>query len=155
MPKSRERALLDIVTTSMRRLSDEDIDALIGGHARFVVEPIDPAPPSRGVINPATDSQLMKVIAGLQSAPSRDEANAILGNANLRSVELRKLMRLLDLPVSRTDTVDKLHYKIVDSTVGYKLRSSAIRGPQGSDSLKKPGPIQTNRETDPSSDDYS
>lgn len=153
MPRSRERMLLDIIVASMRRLSDRDIEALIDGQARFVLESIDPAPASRGVLNPATDSKLMKVIAELHSAPSRDEANAILGNANLRSVELRKLMRILDLPVSRTDTVDKLHYKIVDSTVGYKLRSNAIRGPQGSDSLKKPGPTQTTEDTNESSGD--
>lgn len=81
---------------------------------------------------------------------SRNEANNGLQEASLHAAELRKFMRILDLPVSRTDTVDKLHYKIVDSTVGYKLRSTAIRGPRNHDSPSSTDAREANLDGDDS-----
>jgi hypothetical protein len=38
------------------------------------------------------------------------------------------LAAALDLPAMKSDTVDRLRNRIVEAVIGYKLRSSAVRG---------------------------
>ncbi|WP_338887404.1 hypothetical protein [Rhodococcus sovatensis] len=130
MARSAERTLIDLVATFLKKLTDSDIKALLDGRARLAVDYTVPSKEGTDLGNADTDVaiRLAKIASTLQSALSRDEASDILSSSNLRAADLRKLMRILDLPVSRTDTVDKLHYKLIDSTVGFKLRSDAVRG---------------------------
>lgn len=128
MSRSTERTILELIATFLRRLTDRDIQSLIDGRARLVVAYNDPSADIAEVTDSAIETRLTKVARALQEASSRDEADAILRSSKLRSAELRKLMHILDLPVSRTDTVDRLHHKLVDSTVGFKIRSKAVRG---------------------------
>lgn len=145
MSRRTERMILALVASFLKKLTDRDIDALIDGRARLVVEHTDPPANSKDASDLDAENRLGEVARVLQSALSRDEANDILNSSNLRAAELRKLMRIMDLPVSRTDTVEKLHYKLIDSTVGFRLRSDAVRGNE-----TKPGgsPPPTNRVTD-------
>nr|VFK37093.1 MAG: hypothetical protein BECKSD772F_GA0070984_101019 [Candidatus Kentron sp. SD]VFK41170.1 MAG: hypothetical protein BECKSD772E_GA0070983_101017 [Candidatus Kentron sp. SD]VFK78281.1 MAG: hypothetical protein BECKSD772D_GA0070982_101112 [Candidatus Kentron sp. SD] len=41
---------------------------------------------------------------------------------------LTRLVRYLDLPLHRQETKERLKEKIIDATIGYRLRSRAIRG---------------------------
>jgi hypothetical protein len=128
MPPSKERILIGIISSFMKKLTDVDIEALVEGRARLVVEHAKPHTRSDNTTDHDSDRKLADVARRLRASSSRDVAGEILSSGQLRATELRKLMRVLDLPISKSDTVDKMRYKIIDSTVGYKLRSSAIRG---------------------------
>jgi hypothetical protein len=41
---------------------------------------------------------------------------------------LEKLARLMQLPIQREDTAERLRLKIVESAIGSRLRSDAIEG---------------------------
>lgn len=59
---------------------------------------------------------------------SREEGIAHLDDLGLSRAGLEKLARALDLPVGRSDRVDRLKERIVEATIGYRLRSGAIKG---------------------------
>ncbi len=68
---------------------------------------------------------LKERLSGIQS---REEALKALEEACPTGKQLEQLARSLDLPVQREDTVQRLRDKIVEATVGFKLRSDAIQG---------------------------
>lgn len=119
------RALARAIASFFRGLTDEDIAALASGDARIVVE-YRRAPrrktPSRRV---AVDVNY--VHEELSRASSREEARAVLEELSPLREQLKQVAKHLDLPTPKSDTVDRLRDRIVDGTVGFRLRSDAIR----------------------------
>ena len=59
---------------------------------------------------------------------NRDEGQAFLDGLRLSKLELQELAGSLDMPVSKSDTVGKLKDLVIEATIGFRLRSNAIRG---------------------------
>jgi hypothetical protein len=59
---------------------------------------------------------------------SRERLQDFLSKKYARKTDIEPVMRALRIPVIKTDTYDVMIDKIVDATVGYRLRSQAIRG---------------------------
>lgn len=59
---------------------------------------------------------------------TREELQRFLSKTYPRKSEIEPLLRSLRIPVIKTDAYDSMIDKIVDATVGYRLRSQAIRG---------------------------
>jgi hypothetical protein len=72
--------------------------------------------------------EIKKVVSHLQSLSSREDGLALLDERCKTKTNLMKFARVLDLPVDHEDTVEKLRDKIVEATIGFRLRSEAIRG---------------------------
>lgn len=69
-----------------------------------------------------------KIRERLSTFSSRDDAERYLSENVQKKADLVLLARDMEIPIHSTDTGEKIRDKIVDSTVGYKLRSQAIRG---------------------------
>ncbi len=63
----------------------------------------------------------------LISFDSREEGMEYLAEKCQRKDELELLVRHLDLPVSKKDSIEKLREKVIEATIGYRLRSKAIQ----------------------------
>ncbi len=59
---------------------------------------------------------------------SRDELSDHIRNLYPAKADVEAVARALRLPVMKTDNTDTLVERVVGATLGYKLRSSAIRG---------------------------
>jgi hypothetical protein len=72
--------------------------------------------------------QVGEIADKLRALPSREMGDAFLQSElpNRRSLEM--LARFLQLPVQRDDSVERLRAKIVENTIGSRLRSDAIQG---------------------------
>jgi hypothetical protein len=68
------------------------------------------------------------IAAELQTLQSRDAGDVLLREKVPNRSGLESIARFLHLPVQRDDTVDKLRAKIVENTIGSRLRSDAIQG---------------------------
>lgn len=68
------------------------------------------------------------IAAQLQALQSRDSGDALLREKAPNRSGLEAIARFLQLPVQRDDTVDRLRAKIVENTIGSRLRSDAIQG---------------------------
>jgi hypothetical protein len=64
----------------------------------------------------------------LQQLSSREAGESFLKDEISNRQGLEQLARFLQLPVQRDDTVERLRAKIVENTIGSRLRSSAIQG---------------------------
>lgn len=67
------------------------------------------------------------VADALATAATRADATAILEREGVSKVVLEKLARRFDLPVLRSDPVDRLRQRIVEHAVGFRINSDAIR----------------------------
>jgi hypothetical protein len=67
----------------------------------------------------------------LQTLQTRDAGDALLRERVPNRSGLEAIARFLQLPVQRDDSVDRLRAKIVENTIGSRLRSDAIQGKDG------------------------
>ncbi|MFB6956624.1 hypothetical protein ACFCYB_06180 [Streptomyces sp. NPDC056309] len=119
--------VLKQVSSLLRRLTPEDIENLIAGRARLTCEEI----PRKGAIRKTTAPDIPdpeEVKAALSALDSREEGLAYLEELGLNRQKLRLLASAFDLPVPRSDTVERIKDRLVEATIGYRISSEAIRG---------------------------
>lgn len=68
------------------------------------------------------------VIKALTMLANRQEAQALLDSRFPTKKNLEAIARRLDIPIVRQDKVEELRDKIVEATVGARIRSQAIQG---------------------------
>ncbi len=72
--------------------------------------------------------EVQEIATKLLTLRSREDGEALLKNEVHIRRALEALARFLQLPVQRDDTVERLRAKIVENTIGSRLRSEAIQG---------------------------
>lgn len=117
------------VANFLRTLTAEQVDQLNSGEARIVLEQRTGRSRKGGVANQRLQNvDLTGVRAILQDMNSREEGRAFLDELRLPRSALQEFAHSLDMLVNKSDTVDKLKDLVVEATIGYRLRSNAIRG---------------------------
>jgi hypothetical protein len=85
---------------------------------------------SHGKISPTEAEQIS---TELRALPAREIGDAFLQRELPNRRALETLARFLQLPVQRDDTVERLRAKIIENTIGSRLRSDAIQGKNNQD----------------------
>jgi hypothetical protein len=128
MTKRRETAaLLRLVAGFLERLTDVEVRALLEGKASLHVESVPPFAHTRSK-SKVRSADPTAIADALRQSRTREEATAVLTQEGVSRVVLEKLARRMDLPVLRSDSVDRLRQRIVESTIGFRINSEAIRG---------------------------
>jgi hypothetical protein len=84
--------------------------------------------PQRNVLELAA-----KMRVDFEQMETREEGAEYLARLELGRDDLRRVVSALDLPMTHADNMERLRNRIVESLIGYRLRSRAIRGtPRGS-----------------------
>jgi hypothetical protein len=83
----------------------------------------------RSLLPPDTSTE--DAIAQITSLSSRQDAQDFLDSKFPSKKALEILARKLDIPIIRQDRVEDLRDKIVEATVGARMRSQAIQGTTG------------------------
>lgn len=68
-----------------------------------------------------------EAITFLNSMQSREEASSYFSTNDLKKADLEAICKQLDLPFTKKENMKTLQEKIIEGTVGYKLRSQAIQ----------------------------
>lgn len=68
-----------------------------------------------------------EAITFLNSMQSREEASSYFSTNDLKKADLEAICKQLDLPLTKKENIKTLQEKIIEGTVGYKLRSQAIQ----------------------------
>jgi lipopolysaccharide biosynthesis regulator YciM len=71
---------------------------------------------------------LHQIAQQLQELDTRNSGEVLLKEKIANRETLESLARFLQLPVQRDDTIERLRAKIVENTIGSRLRSDAIQG---------------------------
>ncbi|NQZ33361.1 MAG: hypothetical protein HRU06_18995 [Oceanospirillaceae bacterium] len=124
--KSNDYAdFLNILTKKVRALSEEDIRRVLLGENELILSVAEKKSANSNKITPV-EIDVEKILGSLNEAKDRDTALDLLSSINKTSLE--QVARALDIAIQRTDKIDTLRRKIVEYTVGARLRSSAIQG---------------------------
>ncbi|SEF52403.1 hypothetical protein [Nitrosomonas ureae] len=79
-------------------------------------------------INQVNEIDLVDVINKLIAFPNREEAQRFLDTHYCTRKSVEPIARKLDIPISRQDKLEILRDKIIEATVGARIRSQAIQG---------------------------
>jgi ubiquinone biosynthesis protein UbiJ len=110
------------------RHPDQEL-APIFGQAATLMQTVDRQKKNHGYSPGKSGSQDVEEIAAkLQTLRSREAGERLLQDEAPHRPALEALARSLQLPVQRDDTIERLRAKIVENTIGSRLRSEAIRG---------------------------
>jgi hypothetical protein len=71
------------------------------------------------------------VVEKMRSLKGRDEGVALLREAAPTKSKLILVAKALDVPVLKQNTAEEIVAKIVETTIGFRIRSAAIRGGHG------------------------
>jgi hypothetical protein len=120
-------AFLKKLYRAAEALTDGDISVVVSGRKRLVVRTEEEAKAVEGNLNfePHDCTQLVGM---LKSAETREQAQQIIEEAKLTREDLARLAKALDLPIRRTEDSDRVIEKVIERTVGFRLRSQAIHG---------------------------
>jgi len=112
----------------LSKCSQEDLDMLAKGDAKLTLSTTS----TRKSVNKSKDFNIFVendlIVKNLYKVASRKAAYELLDEAKLTKAELEDLARYIDIPVSQRDNISRIKERIVENTVGHRLRSEAIQG---------------------------
>ncbi|MDR5739867.1 MULTISPECIES: hypothetical protein [unclassified Caballeronia] len=121
------RAAFRRIAEALESLSDEELKKFSDPQYSIELRAIrrrtkeEPSSPVPGI---SADEAIGQITA----LSSRHDAQALLDEKFPSKKALETLARRLDIPIVRQDKVDDLRDKIVEATVGARIRSQAIQG---------------------------
>nr|MDE6695640.1 hypothetical protein [Muribaculaceae bacterium] len=69
-----------------------------------------------------------EVIQRLESMHDKEKGKVYLESLNLKKAQYEKILKELDSPFDKKDNIARLISKIIEATIGFRLRSQAIQG---------------------------
>lgn len=86
-------------------------------------------PSSKEPNEPMSENSIVvsEAITFLNSMQSREEASSYFSTNDFKRADLESICKQLDLPFTKKENMKTLQEKIIEGTVGYKLRSQAIQ----------------------------
>lgn len=115
-------ALLKQFTRFVERLTAVDISNLSNGKKRLSIELVDGKKSTNEKIS---SINLQEIADSITKINSREDAEELV--KDFKKADLLRLAKILDIPVQGNEDIVRLKEKVIESTVGFKLRSQAIQ----------------------------
>lgn len=113
------------VARFLANLTSEELEDLAAGRAAIELVQKRRAVRSRGGLDENGIENMLKKLSSLQD---RDEGAAYLERSVTTRADLERVATALDLPSEKRDTVARIRQRVIEATIGYRLRSEAIQG---------------------------
>jgi len=123
--------ILEILNKSIKNLDEETINKFLSDELELKIyfEEKSKKSLSKRLRKTQVDDEKMKIIIDkLNTIDSREKGLEYLSEASLKKVELEKILKILDIPFLKKDNIKVLTEKIIEATIGFRLRSKAIQG---------------------------
>ncbi|WP_143136082.1 hypothetical protein [Burkholderia ubonensis] len=95
--------------------------------------------------NAKLDFDVGELLGKLRALTSRDEGVSLLNQVAPTKDRLMMFAKALDLPVGKRNSNEEIIFKVVEATIGFRIRSAAIRG-ESSDNRQE-GSMQSSKST--------
>lgn len=121
--------LLRDLAKQVQALDEKEFDDLLTGTSRIELR-ITSQGKERVQSKKAriSEAYLPQIRSTLENMATREEGTEFLENACRSKEDLIRLAKYIDIPVQKTDNVSQLRERIIEATIGYRLRSAAIQG---------------------------
>jgi hypothetical protein len=129
--KSKEAVLtlLRELVRQIQSMDDEQISEVMAGTGKLEVRVVRSKRVSISKRSGRTDHELRQLGESLRAAQTREEGNLLLDERITSKDDLARLARQLDAPVQKTDSAEQIRARIIESTIGFRIRSAAVQGP--------------------------
>ena len=114
------------LAAALEQMSEDEIAKLNDPNCEIEIKVIRRR--SKEEVSPEALLDLNEIVAKLTKFPSRAEASQFMEATFDTKKTLDRIARHLDVPVLKQDKVETLRDKIIEATVGARLRSEAIKG---------------------------
>ena len=131
-PQEHIANLLSRMAQAVKRLRESEIEAFLSGD--FRIEIVVGGKGRKPSAHKPTigESDCRQIADELTRAADRNAGMAILSRRCPSKSDLILLARLLDLPVQKRENVDRITEKVIEATIGFRLRSRAVQGTEKS-----------------------
>jgi hypothetical protein len=119
--------LLRQVAKAVEALTEEEKTSLLAGEASLRIA-VESKTRHRRTPQSNEEMDVEALRERLESCRSRTDAHRIIEDMSLSKVALRQISKSFELHFTKDDTTDRLVERIVEATVGFRLRSQAIQG---------------------------
>jgi len=121
------KVILDEIAKQISQLPEADIKKIEDGSHEISIKLVKKMGGKTSTKN-ILESLKNEVLLKLSDCSSREEGHFIIAEAFKNKSELEQFAKYLDVLVLKQDKVDQIKDKIIEATVGAKLRSNAIQG---------------------------
>ena len=118
---------IEEILSGLNCLSDSDITKLEDGGYSISLKIVKNKAQAGSNIE-ISESSKIEILKELQGCKTRDEGYEILSKFLKNKKEYEMFAKHLDVSILKQDNSDKIKEKIIEATVGAKLRSNAIQG---------------------------
>jgi hypothetical protein len=121
--------LLRDLTKRLQSLDEREFEEILTGAAQFDIK-ITSRRTKTGKVKKAllTNLDMQRIMHTLEKMESRTEGSKYLKETCRGKEELKKLAKYIDIPVDKIDKIDQIIDRIVEATIGFRVRSAAIQG---------------------------
>ena len=123
--KNMISSLFSLFAKEMEKFSETDLIDISSGKATLKIEIVKSKPTLQTTSHHEMDLSNVKSV--LDSFQSREEVLEYLNQNFKTKKDLTSLAKIVDAHVQKSDKIDQLKEKIIESTIGFKLRSAAIQ----------------------------
>jgi len=132
MKRTEQKIVVDLLRDMAKKiqsLGEKEFDDLIGGSVQMEIN-IGPKVKEKGreKREPISEAQMSDIRHALELGNSREEGAVLLKEKCSTKEELTRLAKYLDLPVQKLDKISQISERIIESTIGFRIRSAAIQG---------------------------
>lgn len=121
--------LLRDLAKQVQAIDDQEYENILTGTARIELRVISQAQ-DKGRLKKVslTESQILEICNALEKLQTREEGAKLLKEKCKIKEDLIRLSKYIDLPVQKSDKVEQLVERIIEASIGYRVRSAAIQG---------------------------
>ena len=121
-------SLLRDLARQIQALDDSEVESVLAGQSRIEIRPPLAKPEGNRTRSRCTDEALTGLQERLRNTNTRQRARELINEILHTKAELTRFARALDIPVPKSISSEQIKDRLVEGTVGYRLRSAAIRG---------------------------
>lgn len=118
--------LLRRLADAIERLSADEQSRLLDTAYEIELRPVRRRQKSSSIGEPELD--ISRLVSDLSAFDSRERALHHLIEVASTRVQVERVARFLDIPIAKHDKVEMLRDRVIEATVGSRLRSIAIKG---------------------------
>ena len=127
--QTRFAALLSDLARQLGRMDSTTFEKVLSGEFRVEVRVAEDSKTRRpGKKSQIADKKFVGLRDALRKTETREQAREMIDRALRTKDDLYQLARLLDIPALKNATSEHLKDRLVEATIGFRIRSAAVQG---------------------------
>ena len=125
-PRQQFISLLQAILRDVKGLDDASFESFLAGDLKVGVVPRVEARSAEPTTT-CSEEQVARLKESLEKITARGQARDLIGSVLRTKREMSYFARCLDIPIPNRASSAEMMDRLVEGTVGYRLRSAAIR----------------------------